>query len=109
MHDGAHFSRLARLINGRGGRINWPARSPDLNPLDFYLWGHLKSLVCNTPVNNIEELRYRIQESCRRIQTLGTFERARRSMISYEKIERVASSNNFYENYQTTGIVQKGL
>jgi hypothetical protein len=22
-----------------------PAPSPDLNPLDFYLWGHLKSTV----------------------------------------------------------------
>ncbi|EZA60089.1 hypothetical protein X777_13914, partial [Ooceraea biroi] len=27
---------------GRGGRISWPARSPDLTPLDFFLWRHLK-------------------------------------------------------------------
>ncbi|EZA55669.1 hypothetical protein X777_04178 [Ooceraea biroi] len=25
---------------GRYGPIRWPARSPDLNPLDFFLWGH---------------------------------------------------------------------
>ncbi|EZA62612.1 hypothetical protein X777_10243, partial [Ooceraea biroi] len=30
---------------GRGGRISWPARSPDLTPLDFFLWGHLKNEV----------------------------------------------------------------
>jgi hypothetical protein len=30
---------------GRRGPIAWPARSPDLNPLDFYLWGHLKTIV----------------------------------------------------------------
>ena len=53
MHDGAlaHFSRIAReFLNnnytnrwiGRRGPIAWPACSPDLNPLDFYLWGHLK-------------------------------------------------------------------
>ena len=24
---------------GRGGPIAWPAWSPDINPLDFYLWG----------------------------------------------------------------------
>jgi hypothetical protein len=30
---------------GRGGPIAWPPGSPDLNRLDFYLWGHLKSLV----------------------------------------------------------------
>ena len=47
MHDGApaHFSRAVReYLNGRfrekwigrGGPIQWPARSPDLNPLDFF-------------------------------------------------------------------------
>jgi hypothetical protein len=48
MHDGAqvHFSRAVRdVLNntchdrwiGRGGPTAWPKRSPDLNPLDFYL------------------------------------------------------------------------
>ncbi|CAF4928630.1 unnamed protein product [Pieris macdunnoughi] len=44
----AHYSRLVRNhLNeeypdrwiGRGGTISWPARSPDLNPLDFFYWG----------------------------------------------------------------------
>ncbi|EZA48500.1 hypothetical protein X777_12995, partial [Ooceraea biroi] len=35
---------------GRGGRISWPARSPDLTPLDFFLWGHLKNEVFLTRV-----------------------------------------------------------
>ncbi|XP_024869556.1 protein ALP1-like [Temnothorax curvispinosus] len=30
---------------GRGGPIAWPARSPDLNVLDFFVWGHIKSLI----------------------------------------------------------------
>jgi hypothetical protein len=29
---------------GRGGPIAWPRRSPDLNPPDFYLCGHLNPL-----------------------------------------------------------------
>jgi len=48
MHDGAlpHFSRISRdFLNqtygdrwiGRGGLTLWPPRSPDLNPIDFYL------------------------------------------------------------------------
>jgi hypothetical protein len=56
MHDGApaHFSCAVRdVINnthhdrwiGRGGPTAWPPCSPDLNHLDFYLWGHQKSLV----------------------------------------------------------------
>jgi hypothetical protein len=27
---------------GRGGPVSWSARSPNLNPLDLWLWGHLK-------------------------------------------------------------------
>ena len=30
-----------KAIRGR----DWPPRSPDLNPLDFFLWGYLKSKV----------------------------------------------------------------
>jgi len=30
---------------GRRGPTEWPARSPDLTPLDYWLWPHLKSMV----------------------------------------------------------------
>ncbi|KMQ82561.1 transposable element tc3 transposase, partial [Lasius niger] len=71
MHDGApaHFSRVARdHLNrnygqrwiGRGGPVAWPPRSPDINPLDFYLWGHVKSIVYRNAPNNIADLRQRI-------------------------------------------------
>jgi hypothetical protein len=30
---------------GRGSRVNWPARSPNLSPLHFWLWGYLGALV----------------------------------------------------------------
>ena len=30
---------------GRGGPIPWPPRSPDLSPLDFFLWGYIKNIV----------------------------------------------------------------
>ncbi|GFU23985.1 hypothetical protein TNCV_3332091 [Trichonephila clavipes] len=33
-----------RLIS-RFGPVNWPPRSCDLTPLDYYLWGYVKSLV----------------------------------------------------------------
>nr|KAF7431376.1 hypothetical protein H0235_004300 [Vespula pensylvanica] len=72
MYDGAsaHFSRLARQFLNERFPDKWIDRG-----------GHLKSLVHNAPVNDVEELRYRIQECCRRIQTTpDTFERVRRSM-----------------------------
>ena len=45
---------------GRRGPTAWPARYSDLNPLDFYLWGHLKAIVYDTPVATVEALRNRI-------------------------------------------------
>ena len=33
-----------------------PARSPDLIPLDYFLWGRMKSLVYETPVDSKEDL-----------------------------------------------------
>ena len=92
LHDGApaHFSRTARRYLdrrfpdrwiGRGGPIAWPPRSPDLNPLDFYLWGHLKSLVYLSPVPNLESLRNRIVACSEDIRnTPGVWDRVRRSM-----------------------------
>ena len=70
-HDGApaHFAIPVRQhLNavygdrwiGRGGPVRWPARSPDLTPLDFYLWGHVKKIVYETKVDTVEELLARI-------------------------------------------------
>lgn len=49
---------------GRGGPIVWPPRSPDLTPLDFFLWGFLKDRVFRTPPLNVVEMKNRIIENC---------------------------------------------
>jgi hypothetical protein len=45
---------------GRGGPIPWPPRSPDITPLDFFLWGYVKDRVYATKVQNLVELKHRI-------------------------------------------------
>ena len=45
-----------RSIRGR----DWPARSPDLNPLDFCVWGVLKSKVYTPKPRTMVELRNNI-------------------------------------------------
>ena len=42
---------------GRGGPISWPRRSPDLTPLDFFLWEYIKTKVYKTKVNDISNLK----------------------------------------------------
>lgn len=79
MLDGAppHFSREVRdFLNntypdkwiGRGGPIEWPPRSPDLTPCDFYLWGYIKSQVYSHEINSREQLWQLIEETCNGIR-----------------------------------------
>jgi hypothetical protein len=49
---------------GRRGPIEWPARSPDLSPCDFFLWGYLKDIVYRERPATIEQLRGRISQAC---------------------------------------------
>ena len=42
---------------GRCGPIEWPPRSPDLTPPDFFLWGYLKDKVYGHSIANIDELK----------------------------------------------------
>ena len=42
--------------------MEWPPRSPDLTPCDFFLWGYIKNKVFTTPPENIDVLRQRIIE-----------------------------------------------
>ena len=45
---------------GRGSQRLWASRSPDLTPLDFFVWGFIKSKVYATKVNNLQDLKQRI-------------------------------------------------
>ena len=92
-HDGApaHFSHLEKqqLMVTFGDRwmdhlhpVPWPARSPDLNPPDFVLWGHLKALVYTTPIDHVDDVLPWTVDSCNTIRTIpGLLEWLRQSML----------------------------
>lgn len=82
MHDGApaHSThavqeflceRFPERWIGRGvdAPISWPPRSPDLTPLDFYLWGRIKSLVYCVEITSVDQLRLRIVDSFDQLRT----------------------------------------
>lgn len=65
----AHYGRNVRAFLdeefqgrwiGRRGTIEWPAQSPDLTPLDFFLWGYLKGKIYQTKPDDLADLRNRI-------------------------------------------------
>lgn len=92
-HDGAppHSARIVTdWLNehyenkwiGRFGPVPWPPRSPDLNPCDFYLWGHMKSLVyVSPPINTIEELQQRMENAANQIRQDMDLNSVRVSML----------------------------
>ena len=76
MQDGAppHFASSVRdflkqqfqnRVISRGCDVVWPPRSPDLNPLDYWLWGMLKSKIYSRiKPTSIEHLKELIREAC---------------------------------------------
>ena len=77
MHDGAPSttfqSKCPQLFasqypnrwigRGNDAPVKWPPRSPDMTPLDYFLWGSLKTIVYSRPINNEEEMWERIQNA----------------------------------------------
>lgn len=58
---------FGKKVISKRGDINWPPRSPDLSPMDFFLWGYLKSKVFDTNPVSTEELKERIREEMQNI------------------------------------------
>ena len=100
-----HFRIIARqYLNdhfpgkwiGRNGSVEWPPRSPDLNPIDFYHWGHVKSEVYSTPVTNVDELWERIVATFGAIRNRpGQLERVRESMMRRLNVCVAANGQHF--------------
>jgi len=47
---------------GRDGPTPWPPRSPDIIPLNFFLWRYVKDKVFSTPVPDITNLKARLTD-----------------------------------------------
>ena len=113
-HDGApaHASRAvceyldACFPNkwlGRNGPIAWPARSPDLNPIDWFLWGRIKSLVYATNVESRDQLLPRIQAACDEIRRdPEVFGRIRTNMLRRARL-CIHRRGEHFENHLPKG------
>ncbi|GBM75445.1 hypothetical protein AVEN_182316-1 [Araneus ventricosus] len=85
-----------------GSNVAWPPRSPDLNPLDFFFWGHMKSLVYEMPVNSAEDLIERTVVAADKINTKpAIFERARQSFLCRCELCNVAATLSSFCEFST--------
>lgn len=77
MHDGApaHDAIIVRDYLNRtfhewmctNGPKRWPARTPDLNPLDCFLWGYIKNIVYVQSVEDRLETWRLVQDAFRTV------------------------------------------
>jgi hypothetical protein len=47
---------------GRGEAITWTPRSPDLIPLDIFLWGYVMNIVYQAKINELQHPRADIRD-----------------------------------------------
>ena len=55
-------------INSRRADVDWPPRSCDLTPLDYYLWGAVEDMCYAGKLEALEALKDNIRESIGEIQ-----------------------------------------
>lgn len=53
-----------------GGSVAWPPISPNLTPLDFYFWGHVKTLVYVEKTNSKDPLLRRIFDATKHVREI---------------------------------------
>ena len=92
-HDGAprHFSQvISQYLNqqfpnrwiGRSGEQNLSPRSPDLNPLDYHVWGCTKAMVCARKFSTMREPLQRILTAARSISNAAVPNRVTSSLVT---------------------------
>lgn len=102
-HDGAppHRSqavvqtlrnRFKKKLIAHRGPVNWPPRSPDLTPMDYFLWGYIKSEVYKIKPQTREELVQRIRTVAETIKSNSNMIRAATSSLL--KRARLCRSEN---------------
>ncbi|CAK9816123.1 hypothetical protein ANTPLA_LOCUS8891 [Anthophora plagiata] len=62
------YSKFNGMIISHFGDINWPPRSCDLTPLDFFLWSYVKSRVYANKSQTIDALKVNITNAINDIE-----------------------------------------
>ena len=87
----------------------WPHNSPDLNPVDYKIWGVLQERVYKTSIKDVDELRRRIAEEWDKLEqriidkAVGEWRKRLRACVAAcgGQFEHTHISDLLYRNFQT--------
>ncbi|GFX17958.1 uncharacterized protein TNCV_2294061 [Trichonephila clavipes] len=102
-----------RLIS-RFGPVNWPPRSCDLTPLDYFLWGYVKSLVYADKPQTLDHLEDNIRRVIADRRLHATVCRRLHAFVYIHAFNKNQRGKNIHKNlrYPTTFgtvILQEGI
>jgi len=81
-----------------GGPHNWPARSPDLSPLDYCVWGWMKELVCSVKLGTQDALLGRILDAVDRTRNSQRKLQRATGAVHNRAAACVAAGGGIFEN-----------
>ncbi|GBN12105.1 hypothetical protein AVEN_118123-1 [Araneus ventricosus] len=85
---------LQQQVIGYGGCVEWPPRSPDLNPLDIFYVGIIKQQMYATPPPTLQEFRNCITDACASVSH-ATLYNVQRELQSRVQMCIVAEGHHF--------------
>jgi hypothetical protein len=77
------------------GPVQWLARSPDIIPLDYFLWGHLKTAVYENLPINLNDLKNKIIIACNELTKDQIIAATQRELLRRMEAYFENNDNNF--------------
>ncbi|GBN28156.1 hypothetical protein AVEN_218069-1 [Araneus ventricosus] len=110
-HDGAPLHKVSSVqqyiwdtfqqqVIEYGGCVEWPPHSPDLNPLDFFLWGYIKQRVYATPLPTLQKLRNRITDGSFHVKSTQFLNKIYLTISDFHEIFQRCTIDIDLEKYQ---------
>ncbi|GBL80916.1 hypothetical protein AVEN_26325-1 [Araneus ventricosus] len=93
-HDGVPAHKTSSVKQYLVEEQEWPPHSPDLTPMDFFLWGYLKQQVYATPPPTLQDLQRRITNACASV-TPAILHRVQRQVQARVQMCIVADGEKF--------------
>jgi hypothetical protein len=83
---------------GTYGPAQWLARSPNITPFDYFLWGHLKAVVYENPPINLDNLKNKINMACNELTEDQIIAAIQRELL--RRMETcIENNNNNFEQF----------